>query len=460
MIKVLKFTLVALMCINSSISVNAQCVNGKYFSQVQNAQPEPPPNDGCIALTQASNSQKGCAWDVDSKIDFASNFSYDFKIFLGASDGGADGMCFVIHNDPAALCACGGVGASMGAGGIQKSLIIEIDTYVNTDDRDDGLAGISCSSGPDIDHMDLWLNGQINQSDGAACPCQGPPLGACTNYRNIPSAVQLKDSLGANYNIENNKLHWMNITWQALPTAKLKVSIMNMSKTTTYGTVTYSNLNPTTLFGTNSPYFGFTASTGGLNNKQMFCLPVEFVLPIKLWNFDVVGISENLASLNIYPSAEWKQYEYVTIQHSTDARNWEDLVIVNSADLQEIKSFLNFQLRRGTGGMDFYRLESTDFSGKKEYSKSKRINQFNSQRDLFTIGPNPANEQLELHVVDPDIEGVYKVYSSEGRELLSGLLEKGSLVYKIDINSFANGIYSVECQTNAGYSSRKVLVNK
>lgn len=61
----------------------------------------------CTTLTSATNNQLGCAWDVNSLLDFTSNFTYDFTINMGNSNAGADGMSFTIQNDPRGLCACG-----------------------------------------------------------------------------------------------------------------------------------------------------------------------------------------------------------------------------------------------------------------------------------------------------------------------------------------------------------------
>ena len=98
------------------------CVTGNGIDQ----------GNGCAQLTAASNNQLGSIWDADDKLDFTSNWTYDFTVNLGANDGGADGICFVIQNDDQGLAASGTSGGAMGAGGINNSLIFEIDTYLNT----------------------------------------------------------------------------------------------------------------------------------------------------------------------------------------------------------------------------------------------------------------------------------------------------------------------------------------
>src|SRR5438105_1958726 len=96
--------LAGLYCI-IAYNANGQCTSGLQYSYVNDAVPQAAPNDGCITLTPDATSKRGCAWDVNSTIDFTADFSYDFKINLGSNAGGADGMCFVIQNDPAGRCA-------------------------------------------------------------------------------------------------------------------------------------------------------------------------------------------------------------------------------------------------------------------------------------------------------------------------------------------------------------------
>jgi hypothetical protein len=90
-------------------------------------------------------------------MNFAANFSYDIDVNLGSNDGGADGMAFVFQNDPLGRCKCGTVGGALGAGGILNSVVVELDTYINFEDRDDFVTPtIGISGAEDPDHLDVW----------------------------------------------------------------------------------------------------------------------------------------------------------------------------------------------------------------------------------------------------------------------------------------------------------------
>ncbi len=72
------------------------------------------------------------------RISIASAFSLTMQIYLGTKDAaGADGMAFVLHNDPLGDQALGGLGGAMGALNIQNGLAIQFDTYQNESDAND-----------------------------------------------------------------------------------------------------------------------------------------------------------------------------------------------------------------------------------------------------------------------------------------------------------------------------------
>ena len=67
-----------------------------------------------------------------TRLDLGADFDLSFDIYLGNKDAaGADGMAFVLHNDPFGADATGLGGGAFGASGIRNGLAIEFDTYQN-----------------------------------------------------------------------------------------------------------------------------------------------------------------------------------------------------------------------------------------------------------------------------------------------------------------------------------------
>lgn len=387
----------------------------------------------CISLTPASNDQKGCAWDVNSTLDFNSNFSFDLTVNLGSSDAGADGMAFVMHNDPAGLCACGTAGGSLGAGGITNSLIIEIDTYLNTEDRDDGMSGVLCSGGTEPDHLDIWLNGNINPF----ADCSFQPPGA----RIVASAVPLMNGASL-YNIENGSNHILRIAWNS-GTSTITASVWNNTVSTCYGTITYS-FNPITVFGTNTPYFGFTASTGGLNNSQSYCLP-NILLPVELKSFETQCLGNKT-------SITWSSYsetdnDFYFLEKSTDGFNFQTVYVVNGS--QNSNQIINYRFEEPSNNMlTYYRLSQTNINGvTKIIGQPQEVNCF-SYEDI-TIYPNPVQDNLMLFLGEENLEDFdLYIYDLSGKKVFENTILKESSLKQIDISQLNNGIYFLVVETS------------
>jgi len=427
----------------------ANTTNANY-SLVGNATSASPYN--CTTLTTASNNQLGCAWDVNSIFSFSSNFSYDFTINLGSSNAGADGMSFTIQNDPRGLCACGQAGGSMGAGSISNSLIVEIDTYINYEDRDDftGADYIGCTGGLDLDHIDIWTGGTVNPNLDADCN-----VTSAGERPAIPWAVALKNG-ASYYDIENGLNHILRISWVTGSPGTLTVMVMDASATVTYGTASYS-FNPMTIFGTNTPYFGFTASTGGLNNNQSFCNPAS-LLPIELLRFE--AIKENGAAKLNWTTATETNNRYFSIERSADGESWSSIGKLNSkAQNGNSLAPLSYSFTDNSllSGNNYYRFKQVDHNGKFSYSPVKVI--YNA-RITPVVYPNPFENNFNLNVLsDAGSQIKYTVFNNLGQLVLEEEFtqgDNGNFARKVGINQGA-GIYYMVLQVNAERFTYKLV---
>jgi hypothetical protein len=80
------------------------------------------------AFTLTPNAQ-GLAGSVffNDQVDLTHDFNIAFEIYCGPKQA-ADGIAFVLHNDPNGAAAVGGADAGLGATGLQNGLAIEFDT--------------------------------------------------------------------------------------------------------------------------------------------------------------------------------------------------------------------------------------------------------------------------------------------------------------------------------------------
>ena len=114
---------------------------------------------------------------LDQRIDLSYDFQASFDVYLGSNANGADGLAFVLQNDPLGAHALGAFGGNYGAIGIKNGLGIAFDTWQNAD-----LGDMAA------DHTDLFKTGvplatsrisdQIpigngNVTDGQLAQCAG-----------------------------------------------------------------------------------------------------------------------------------------------------------------------------------------------------------------------------------------------------------------------------------------------
>ncbi len=408
---------------------------------------------GCTTVTPNAGGLTGCTWDVNSTLNFASNWSYDFSVNLGSNDAGADGMAFVIQNDPRGRCACGANGGSLAAGGISNSLIMEIDTYVNYEDRDDFASPtIGCAGTEEPDHLDLWVNGVVNPDLDANCNAI-----AAGERPVVANAVRLQNPPGTNYNIENGQNHILRVSWVSGSPGTFTARILNTALTTTYGVIS-TTLNPMTTFGTTTPYFGFTGSTGGLSNQQSFCSPPA-LLPVQLLYLDT-QCSEQGITVSWATASELNNKQF-DILRSEDGIHYTTIASVNGNGTTHQKSLYSYLDATGLPEtIYYYKLKQVDFSGSSKMyhlTGSADLSCRNAGYDV-TISPNPANETLTISfgkLVPKSVE----VYDAEG-QLVYFQEPDSAPVHTLEITTadFSGGIYLLKLNTDVKVLTKKLIV--
>lgn len=407
----------------------------------------------CATLTTAINDQRGCAWDANSKLNFGTSFSYDFTVNLGSSDGGADGIAFVMQNDPLGRCKCGTTGGALGAGGILNSVIVEIDTYLNTEDRDDfNTSFIGCAGSEDPDHIDIWFNGSVNPDLDGNCNATAVGERPAT-----PTAVRLQTG-GSNYNIENGSNHTLRIAWNA-GTTTLTATVMNAAASVTYGTIN-STFNPLTVFGTNTPYYGFTGSTGGLSNTQSFC---NTIVPLPVEIDGVKATCENLITNIVWTTVSEVDNDYFTIEKTSNGIDFEEMSTIDGAGNSSVKTEYLWTDYTPNKDMVYYRLSQTNFNGVRENFDLIAVD-CEGVDDLLSINRatnTPFGVQLEIST---PIEGIHTIamYDLLGNNLFSKemVLSKGNSSIMITNKGLSNAMYFFVLKNSDAILSKKIaLVN-
>lgn len=210
-----------------------------------------------LRLTQAVNNQTGTAW-YQTPAPVAAGFSSSFAFQITPS-GGADGMTFIIHNDPAGTAAMASGGGELAYNTLINLLAIEIDDYTNGNLGD-----------PNANHISVHL------------------------VPNMPSAVSSANESFSiaqatpPFNLNDGVVHTMcidytpgllTITLDNAATPLISVPFDFATGGTSINGVALGGLS---LANGTDAYVGFTGTTGGLNQNN----------DILAWTFGAPGCGQ------------------------------------------------------------------------------------------------------------------------------------------------------------------------
>ena len=228
--------------------------------------------NNCYVITENVDWQRGGVW-YDNPIDFDEDFTIYYKNNFGSTDSqGADGMALVFKrtniftiND-----ALGNSGGGVGYEGILNSLIVEFDTYQNTDKND-----------PWYDHLSIMINGNASHSNPNNLVGPVPPTSTTTNMED-----------GVDHNV---KIVWAasTQTFEVFFDCELRLSLNRDIRGTIFG-------------GDSTVFFGFVGSTGGLSNLHQVCFnSISFVdnlvlQPQTICNGESAQVDAEIPSGNTY----------------------------------------------------------------------------------------------------------------------------------------------------------------
>ncbi|MGA0435708.1 MAG: L-type lectin-domain containing protein, partial [Flavobacteriales bacterium] len=191
---------------------------------------------GCYRLTNSGNSQRGAVW-YGGTVDISQSWEMTADVYLGTSNGGADGMTFVLRDPDASVL--GGAGGLMGYGGnfaspaIEPSVSVQIDTYQGNNHND-----------PWYDHLAIMADGNVTHGNADAL---AGPITAHPAFNNIENGIeyQLRVTYDANTQV-------MTVYWDCVERLSEVIDLEG-------------------IIGTNEVKWGFTAATGGANNIHRVC---------------------------------------------------------------------------------------------------------------------------------------------------------------------------------------------
>lgn len=223
--KMKKPILLFTMLISSIVSFTQEySINGDAIENSQD----------CFQMTEAVNGQLS-SFFANEQIDLNEPFEFIFELNFGFNPGGADGMVFILQNHGTDYLGVSGGGIGFENGQTTQSLGIEFDTFLNPE-REDLSA----------DHI-----GIISQASTSHIAPTG-----------LTPAVQMS---ATTIDVEDGQDHLAKVYWDPVS------QIISVDFDCVFRTSANVDLIQDVFGGNSLVYWGFSSSTGGLNNAQSLC---------------------------------------------------------------------------------------------------------------------------------------------------------------------------------------------
>lgn len=410
-------------------AIASPALHSQNLLQTQGGAIFSPANDSTPAsaqLTPATQYSYGAVY-LGAPQNLNNPLTYEFDMMLGQNDGGADGIVFMLHNDPRGQLAHGDVGMGLGyasspntqdhmvgvSSSVSNSIAIEFDTYQNSNKND-----------PSEDHIAFVKNGDNDHSK-------------------YPNSYLKKIS-----NIEDGQFHRFKFVWNPT-TNNVRVYLDNVQMLSI-------NTNIRTIIGGNIAYIGFSGTTGALVNTQTV-RDVSSPLPVELTRFDAQYNNDLNAVQLGWTTLSETNNNYFSIEKSDDGVLFTEIgKVVGAGNSNTIEDY-DFVDYNYNGSLVFYRLKQVDFDGKYEYSNIVAVDNSGIANESSIISAVAENGFLNLNLF-AGTAGNYSVqiFDLSGKmvsELNAGL-DEGVSAISVPVNNNAQGlIYIVSVSDNAGWNA-------
>lgn len=376
-------------------------------------------------LTKAVTYSYGAVY-LASAQNLNNPLTYEFDLLLGQSDGGADGIVFMLHNDARGQMAHGDVGMGLGyasspnsqdhmngsSSSVSKSVAIEFDTYRNSEKND-----------PTEDHIALVTNGNNNHSD-------------------FPNSYLKKVN-----NVEDNQFHRFKFVWSP-STNNVKVYLDNTLMLNV-------NMNIRTAIGGNQAYIGFSGTTGALVNTQIV-RDVASPLPVELAQFSA-SLDESIEAVKLdWTTLSETNNSHFEIEKSSDGIRFEKAGMVAGNGNSNVVVSYSFYDYAYDGSTIFYRLKQVDFDGKYEYSPVLVVQESLSLNESKMISAIASGGSMNVNLlINQAGEYQVQVFDLSGKVVseTNASLEEGMAELNVVVSNYKQGsVFLVSVSDQTGWN--------
>ncbi|MGF9853138.1 L-type lectin-domain containing protein [Bacillus paramobilis] len=383
-----------------------------------------------VQITDNTKNQHGAVWSTDeNKMDLKKDFQSSMYIYFGDSgDEAADGMAFVMQNDPNKNKAYRtGDGARLGVWdstqpnqfgmAIENSFAIEFDTYTNL--------GFDADVTPFASHIAWNFPGKKEAYEDTTI--------RKLRHNDIQYTKQLSNDQWKHFTIKwDSKNSVLTYQFEGLPSVSVPINMNN-------------------VFGTTEVYWGFTAASSTAGKTEMnrvvfnevpglikakveedildsttkksvvgtkvasgtqltYSLEANYIGGKRAWKN--INVSSKIDSNVSYAPGSLRLKDSSGKETLLDDSHWKDgtlNVTISDMDLNNVKQTILFDVKTNKVGQDTVVSEYSNFNGDNYHTKTSESNYTISSNKAPEVSLNQENETIKVPMgQDVNVSGKWK----------------------------------------------------
>ncbi len=288
------------------------------------------------------------------------------------------------------------------------------------------------------------------------------------NSNTAYSIIQPTGYFGADYYVDDVAVYALD-SFNLKADAGKDTSIANVGDSVFIGSLTNGITNITwynssgTIINTQAPgffikpivstFYVVEQTVCGYTSRDTVNVTVGIV-PLKFISYNLLsslrGTKQSVS--NIWTTANEINVSHFNVLKSIDGVNFK--TIGKSKAQNKLTNEYSFTDETPNEGLNYYKIESVDFDGRKQYSTTQQINT-KPQTPNIAVFPNPAKDYLNISSQE-NIKEI-KIINQIGQVL--EYQTPNSKQITINTKQLIKGVYIVQCITNKGeISTQKLLI--
>ncbi len=180
-------------------------------------------------------------------------------------------------------------------------------------------------------------------------------------------------------------------------------------------------------------------------------------LPLTVVDYKLLIIDETRNGINQKQvTNNWTTANEINVSHFNIQRSiyGKDFTTIGKIKAQnKLANEYSFIDETPNDGLNYYKIESVDFDGRKQYSETRILNFKPQTFNGISIYPNPAKDLVSI-----DSKGIQqiKIINQLGQTLMQ--INNSTEHQTINTKQFTKGLYIVQCTTNKGEINTQKLI--